>query len=46
MKIRYTFHAMQKFEMLKRHHFEVSQEEVEKTLKWPEAILLRKGEDL
>jgi len=38
MKIRYTRHAEQKFEVLKRQELEVKRSQVEKTLRAPEAV--------
>jgi len=39
MQIRYTRHAEQKFELLKRHGLEVTREQIEQTLLSPEAVL-------
>ncbi|GIX46978.1 MAG: DUF4258 domain-containing protein [Candidatus Tectimicrobiota bacterium] len=39
MKVRYTRHAEQKFEVLRRHGFEVKKEPVEETLRQPQAVI-------
>jgi len=43
LKIRYTRHAEQKFDVLRRHGFEVRREQVEETLRIPEAIIPQEG---
>jgi len=43
MKLRYARHAGQKFKGLKRHGFEVTQEQVEETLQSPEAVFPQEG---